>query len=228
MKLSSEYLDNRHAHWKRIIGEAGIWDPTLFKNITIVIRPACKSYNGLFIRRYLKVNGGRKLVDRIFIYNNSEDFNPDFVDSVLVHEMIHQYIFQNGMKDRGPHGPLFKNFMKRINERFEGELKINIRDHNPSSKPQPEKEKSHLLLLLHFHNGQSYCCIMNPAKIDYFEKMLRKNFKSWRIKEHLWATSTDIFFNHYTRCTRTLHGIKKSRAEMEEFCRLRNIQPLRT
>lgn len=226
MKLSLEYLNSRHNYWKRRLGEVGIWNPSLFKDITIVIRPNCKSYNGLFIRKYLKINGRRQLIDRIFIYNRCEDFDTKFLDSILVHEMIHQYIIQNKMKDRGPHGPLFRSFMQRINRTFPSELQINITDQNPSESPQPTVIKNHTILLLHLHNGNSFCCIVNPSKVAYFEQLIRQNSEVWKVKDHQWAHSSDPFFNNYSRCTRSLHGIKKNSSEIQEFCRLHNILPI--
>lgn len=225
MKLSLPYLTERHHYWKEKLGEAGIWNPELFKDVTIVIRPACKSYNGLFIRRYLKVEGKRRLVDRIFIYNKVEDFEPHFLDSILVHEMIHQYIIQNRLKDSSSHGPLFRSFMHRINEAFPQELKINITDNNPSLPPSPPEIKTHILLILHLDSGFSYCCVINPTKTSFFQQMIRRNLKKWKVKEYYWATSSDPFFNPYSRCTRTLHGIKHPSSEFPSFLSSHYIEP---
>lgn len=131
MKLTKEYLEVRHAYWKERLDKGGIWDAGKFGKVTLVVRPACKSYNGMFIRRYLKVKGERKLTDRIFIYEKVEDFEEKFLDSILVHEMIHQYIIQNKIKDSSPHGKIFREYMKRINERYGEELRIKISDRNP-------------------------------------------------------------------------------------------------
>ncbi|MCH5230392.1 MAG: SprT-like domain-containing protein [Muribaculaceae bacterium] len=219
MKLSLEYLNSRHAYWKERIGEAGIWESGKFGPVTIVIRPDCKSYNGLFIRKYLESGGKRNLVDRIFIYNKVEDFDPGFLDNILVHEMIHQYIIQNKLKDRGPHGPLFRGFMQRINAAFGEELKIRISDRNPGVADKPKEKKRHLLLVMHLHTGFSFCSVINPNRIVMFEQMVKRNSEVWRVKEHYWAYSDDTLFNDYSRCTRSLHGIKKPSAEMEVFCR---------
>lgn len=222
MKLSVEYLNDRHSFWKEKIGAAGIWDAGKFGEITIVVRPASKSYNGLFIRRYLKIKGKRELVDRIFIYNQSEEFEPRYLDSILVHEMIHQYIIQNKIKDTSSHGRLFRHYMKRINEEFGGELKINIRDKNPNQTLQQEI-KMHVLLIMHLDSGYSFCSVINPKKTAFFENMVRKNRRLWKIKEYYWATSYSTCFNSYSKCTRSLHGIKKPRKELEEFCRLQKV-----
>ncbi|MCH5224557.1 MAG: SprT-like domain-containing protein [Muribaculaceae bacterium] len=224
MRLSAEYLRERHEHWKRRIGDAGIWDAAKFRDVRLVVRPRCKSYNGLFIRRYLTELGQRKLIDRIFIYEKGPDFDPRFVDNILVHEMIHQYIIQNRLKDTSTHGTLFRSFMNKINGSFTGELKINISDRSPETTSKPERPKIHLLLILHREDGFSFCCIVNPGKQSSFENLLKNNARAWHIKEYFWARSKDPIFNHYSRCTKTLHGIKKRRGLIEEFCHIHGVE----
>lgn len=226
MKLTAEYLCERHSYWVSRIGETGIWNADGFKEVKLVVRPRSKSYNGLFIRRHLKEKGKRKLVDRIFIYNNVEDFDPRFLDSLLVHEMIHQYIIQNKIKDTSTHGRLFRNMMEKINLAFPLELKINISDHNPDlerTRLEKEERRNHVILVINKKDGNSFCCVMNPAKVSFFEKMIRKNNKGWGIKDYYWAVSDHPFFNPYSRCTKVLHGIKKPTSQMEEFCREKSI-----
>lgn len=227
MKLSIEYLNQRHAYWMYRIGETGLWNPAFFKTVTIQIRPACKSYNALFSRKWLKIKGKRTLTDRIFIYNKVEDFDPVFLDSILVHEMIHQYIIQNKIKDTSPHGRVFREFMYKINTLFPKELKIRISDRNPSEATSPVVVKQHTLLILHLTTGISYCAIVNPSKTTYFEYLVRRNFRNWKIKEYFWATSESPVFNNYSRCTRSLHGIKKSTEELKRFCNLHNVREIR-
>ena len=40
--------------------------------------------------------------------------------------MIHQYIYQNGIKDSGMHGKVFKELMNSINQAFGRELTIRV------------------------------------------------------------------------------------------------------
>ena len=224
MMLSIDYLNERHAFWKTCISQEGIWEENGFQPVTIVIRPDCKSYNGMFIRRMKVKSGIREINDRIFIYNKVNDFDTKFLDSLLVHEMIHQYIVQTGIKDSSTHGRIFKDFMKKINSRFPEELEIRVSDRNPKLPQKGTGIKTHSLLLLSFQEGFQYLCVINPSKLAYFEKKLknRKNFP--QLKSYSIAESNDIYFNHFSRCTRSLHGLKKNKEEMERFCSEHNVK----
>ena len=219
MKLSLEYLNQRHDYWVNRIGETGIWNPLRFLPVTLVIRKDCKSYNGMFQRK-IKIKAGEKeIIDKIIIYNKVEDFDPKFLDSVLVHEMIHQYIVQNEIKDSRTHGKVFQGYMKLINQTFKGELEIKVSGRNPGVSLKGPGEKIHNILLLQYKDNKWFIAVVNPSKISFFDLLIRKHLKKWDVKYHFWAESNDVHFNNYRRCTRTLHGLKKTHPEMIEFCK---------
>lgn len=223
MKLTLQYLKDQHSYWRQKIGEAGIWDPDAFGQVFIVIRPDCRSYNGMFIRKKVKLNGKSCLVDRIFIYDKAEDFDRKFLDSVLVHEMIHQYIIQNNIKDSSSHGRIFRSFMQKINSKFPDELSIGIRANNPSVKKSGAGNKTHILLIIKMDDGFSYCAVVSPGKVSYFNQLLKKNPHDLKIREFRWAVSNDVYFRQCVRCVKNLHGIKKPWAEMDEFCKEHDV-----
>lgn len=217
MRLEIEYLRERHSYWIAKIGEKEIWNPELFKPVEIVIRKDCRSYNALFQRKVKIRKGIKETIDKIIIYNKVEDFNPNFLDAILVHEMIHQYIFQTGLKDTSSHGKIFKHYMQRINKEFPGELEINIRDRNPAVKLKGPGDKVHTLLLIQYRDGNWFCAVVMPSRIEFFEKMLKQNKRRWNVKSYHWRESNDVYFNQYSRCMKTLHGIKKTAQEMDLF-----------
>lgn len=169
------------------------------------------------------MNGVKQYIDKIIIYNKVNEFDPSFLDSILVHEMIHQYIHQAGLKDNRTHGTMFRTIMRKINENFPNDLKINITDSNPGVPTEGPGKKTHRLLLMHLNDGHSFLCVVNPAKVSFFESMIRKNKTKWKVKHYAWARSNDVFFNNYSRCTRVLHGIKKHYDEIMEICGKYNV-----
>ena len=224
MKLSLENLYMRHDTWKWRIGEAGIWDPDRFMPVTIQIKKASRCYNGMFHRSVKLKNFIKVVKDKIIIYNKVEDFDLKFLDSVLVHEMIHQYIFQTGLKDTSSHGKYFRHFMSRINKAFPQELNIRITDTNPALPKRGPGETTHKLLLAYFEKDQCYCAVIHPSKIQKFDELMRNNRFSLRLKNYVWAESNDVYFNQYRRCTLRFHGIKKNLKDMIEFCREYNVR----
>lgn len=225
MTLSLAYLKNRHDYWKNEIGKAGIWDPAKFGAVYFLIRRKSKSYNGLFHRKWVLVNNVRTRVDRIIIYNNLEEFNSKYIDSVLVHEMIHQYIFQTSIKDTGKHGKVFKDFMSKINRCFPDDLKIEITGTNPLKDLSGPGSETHTILLLTSKEAD-YCCVVYPNRINYFEKEAKKYKKAGVINDYVWMKSNDVFFGNFRRCKTSLHGKKLLHDDMLKFLKDHNVTKL--
>lgn len=207
MKLNLDHLKERHNYWKNEIGKVGIWNPDLFSDVEIKIRKNHRKYNALFQRRVFLREGMKVVKDKIVVYNRVEDFQPAFIDSVLVHEMIHQYIIQTNQKDSSTHGKLFKGFMNAINRTFKGTLEIKIKDSNPNELKSGPGDTVHKILTLHFLDGRSLYCVIMPGRETYFERMVKTNRKYWRLKSYDWRESNDVYFNRLTRCSKRLHGI---------------------
>lgn len=224
MTINLEYLYQRHAYWLHRIGETGVWDTSLFLPVEIKIRKHHRRYNGLFQRTTKIRNGIREITDRIIIYNKTEDTSAFFIDNVLVHEMIHQFIIQNGIKDTSAHGRVFKSLMTAINRKFPEELSIKLKDNNPDLPTKGAGDTRHTLLLLYMNDDSCICAVVNPSKTAYFENQLKRNKRLWNIHRHEWAESNDVFFNRFSRCTSRLHGMRKRMAEMPDFCREYNIR----
>lgn len=224
MKLSLEYLAERHSYWRKRIADTGIWDDSLFLPVEFAIRKNHRRYNAVFQRRIKFINGKKEIYDKIVFYNKMVDFTPEWVDNVLVHEMIHQYIIQNDLKDTSPHGRVFKSFLTKLNKTFSGELSIKLKDMNPDLPMEGEGTTIHKLLLLHLNDNKCICAVINPAKTAFFQNKLKTYAKRWEIKSYEWAESNDIFFNRFTRCTTRLHGMGVSAGELPDFCKRYNIK----
>lgn len=217
MKLSLPYLYERHEHWKGRIAAAGVWDSELFLPVEIKIRKNHRRYNAVFQRKIKIIKGSKQISDSIVIYNKVEDFDETFIDNIIVHEMIHQFIIQNNLKDTSAHGRLFKGLMNRINSLFPAELSIKVRDLNPDMPLKGKGIEAHRLLLIEFNDGKWICAVVMPSKIVFFENLIKKNKKIWGVKSYEWAVSYDVFFSRFTRCSSRLHGVTKTPVEMAMF-----------
>lgn len=224
MELTVEYLRQRHAYWIERLADAGIWEADKFKPVELVVRERCKSYVGMFHRKWVKVNVRRRLRDRIIIYRKSADMTMKEIDDTLMHEMIHQYIFQNDLPDTSTHGRLFKDFMQRINEAFPQELKISIYGESPILKGPGTR--THKLILLRMKDGECYCCKINPSKVPVFTNYLKRLVLSStsEIKGYLLCESNDMYFDDIAACRKYLHGLPMSLPELRELCKECNIK----
>lgn len=86
MELTVEYLRQRHFYWIEKLADAGIWEADKFKHLELIVRKRCKSYVGLFHRKWVKVKVRRRLRDRIIIYRKqgcANGFIPSFSSPVV-------------------------------------------------------------------------------------------------------------------------------------------------
>lgn len=225
MKLNLEYLAQRHEFWKQEIAQAGIWDASKFQEVKILIRKKSRSYNGLFHRKTVRKKSETIVSDSLIIYNNVEDFEPKYLDSVLVHEMVHQYIIQNDIKDSSTHGKVFKTFMQKINAGFPDRLKLSIRSTNPMMQQTGEGTETFHLLLVE-QKDFWFCCVIHPSHLSFFDKRVKKYKRSKVIKSYRWMQSKDLTFNKYVRCCKRLHGSKLSHSDLPSFLSAHNITDL--
>lgn len=224
MLLTHKYLQERHAWWIKRIGDAGIWQPSLFKPVVIALRGQSRSCHGKFQRKPVTMNGITRLTDFLIIYQQHPDIPQRDVDETLVHEMIHQYIFQTGLKDSGPHGHIFRDFMHKINASFPGELNISISGTiQRQTGPGPNL---HRILILKHTDGYRYCCKINPSRTDWFLNFLRLHGSSMGITGYHLCETNDRYFDFSRACTTRLHGERLTETAFRDLCRNCNFRPL--
>ena len=217
MKATREYIEERYYYWRAEIAGAGLWNETSFGKIEIKLRKKSRRCNGMFKRRVRLAGGCKKVTDSIFIYNNQEDFDVVFLDSIIVHEMIHQFIMQSGVTDNRPHGKIFRQMMNAINSAFPGRLKIEISHRvTYNNDSEGEGETEHSLLILH-KSKYCYCCVISNNRKDYFNRMLGKLAHGTGITFFCNGVSHDRIFEKYSRCRSRLHGIRMPLGEWESF-----------
>ena len=90
-----------------------------------------KSYLGRFELKYPTVRFlGRRIrvpfsnPSSIIRISTAFNLSEDQQDDVILHEMIHYWLYFKGLQDRRPHGPHFRAKMKELNTRFGRHLVI--------------------------------------------------------------------------------------------------------
>lgn len=222
MIITEEFLMIRHRFWMERIGKAGIWDKAKFRPVAFSVRKRSKTYDGLFYRKWVIVDGKQKLQDSIIIYQQYPDLTEQEIDDTLVHEMIHQYIYQNGIKDSSVHGKVFKEFMGRINKAFPKEL--NLRVSGGIKERRGEGDTLHKLIIVYHNNGVCHCCKVKPNKKDMFMRRIKEHKDEWKINKYELCESYDRYFDSLTACNRKLHGLRINVEDLVKLCRNMNIK----
>lgn len=229
MTATVEYLHERHAYWLQRLARLKVWEESGFKDVRIIVRPRSRCYNGMFQHTYVKGrNGGPgHYEDRIIFYHNAPDLDPVFIDSVLVHEMIHQYLYHAGLHDDRSHGTRFRRLMKKINDTCPGELRITVTAPNPQSMLSGPGDRMSVLLILVFKK-YFYCCRVSMKHAESIRNIVNTRILPGSDAQSVgWYMSDDIYFNSLRQCRSRLSGIRLPVAELDGFLSRYNLQRLR-
>lgn len=113
------------------------------------------------------------------------------IEDVIIHEMIHYYIWYRRMPDTSAHGPAFRRIMEAINERYGRHLDISHR----SSKQQLDSDnhkKLHIICLTEWTNGDRGLTLVARTRIFEIHRAFSAESRVRNIK---WVYSTDPYFN---------------------------------
>ncbi len=217
MQVTVEYLEERHAYWRRRVGVAGIWDAGRFRPVRMVVKRKSKSYEGMFRRKTVRRGLRVTVSDEIILYDQGPDATVREIDETLVHEMIHQYIIQNDLPDTRTHGRVFQRYMGLINAAFPGELEISVR--GMAKRQSGPGETVHYLLILRMERGDNYVCVVNPKKIGEFVRMVERDRRRMGVRDVVLAVSDDRYFETFSRCTTWVHGLRIPESGLAAFIR---------
>ena len=228
MAVTLSYITERHAYWKERIARAGVWKLSDFDPVTLRVKPAARTLNGKFMRRVIRSRNPFKkgVEDTLIVYDNPWLDTPEKIDSVLVHEMIHQYIYQARLRDTSSHGRCFRSLMERINSLFPGELHLSVSTKVASLQPMQRRKSSlHVLAMVTAGEGV-YCCRVAKTVVPQMMKMLARMVKTRQITSWSLFTSTDAFFDSFSSCRTRLHGLRLTQAELPGFISAHSLRPL--
>lgn len=229
MAVTLSYITERHAYWMERIARAGVWKAEEFDRVTLRVKPPARTLNGKFMRRVIRSRnplGIHGVEDTLIVYDNPWLDTPVKIDSVLVHEMIHQYIYQARLRDTSSHGRRFRSFMQSINRLFSGELHLSVSERAPREQLMPRRKAAlHTLALVEI-DGKVYCCRVMPSALPKLTAQLSRLVKRRQISGWRLYSSTDSFFDGISACRTRLHGLRMSVAEVPTFITTHALQPI--
>lgn len=186
MKPTVNYLQERFAHFNQRIFAGRLPDV-----------PITLCAVSSFVAQY-RNNAGRHLLR----FSTAFDLPERELEDTVIHEMIHYFIAYNGLRDRSPHGPLFKALMQSINETHGRNITISRRMSHGELKEAKgaSAAKWHVIAILHFSNGQLGVKVLPrvvPKVIDYFNRCSNApNIRKVDLFLH-----NDPFFNRFPTST---------------------------
>ena len=130
-------------------------------------------------------------------YDRTEE---EYVDT-LVHEMIHYYIYTDGIRDTGPHGPLFKAWMNKIN-RQEG-LHMSVRTNAQKWETANTTLKMRHVLFIQLQTGKRYISVVSPRYVCDIESQLQR--MGDKVSMHKWFITNHPDYQNYS-IVRSLRG----------------------
>lgn len=122
--------------------------------------------------------------------------------NVLLHEMIHYYIAYKGIADTSPHGKVFRQMMKNLNEKYGWEISVSSRMSEAKSASVQSSATPRLILLLEVQGRGHFVSVVNPKYAAVMEHKIQGLVE---VKQHAWYQSTDAYFDGFP-VVRSLRG----------------------
>lgn len=135
------------------------------------------------------------------------DFEENELEDVLIHEMIHYYIFHKGLRNVRPHGKEFKYLMDRINQLYGRHIVVSFRKGELKADTTRSRRRVHIVALITFKDGHVGLKVLTRIEdkiVKYYN-----TFKAYSpvSKVELYATD-DAYFDSYPHsCSLRYHPI---------------------
>ena len=156
---------------------------------------------------YVRFGGTPTIKIRISNYYKREE--REF-DNTIIHEMIHQWIHQNGIKDNSSHGKYWLSVASRINK--------DGWDIQPKSNANYEvavkRNKEYCIFSFIDTANRRFICRVNPTKREYFVNALRYN--KFSNITCIISKNTNKF-DKFVNCQSSLRGKYISQQEWEYY-----------
>lgn len=120
------------------------------------------------------------------------DLEERCAEDIIIHEMIHLFLWVKNMKDTSAHGPIFRETMYRINKAYG--RNITISTHHTEELPQNKQMGTKIIAVCRMTDGQTAITIPPATRIKYFAYALKQ---SKQVAEVNWYYTEDSFFAKY-------------------------------
>lgn len=191
MKASVEYLKERFEHFNKLIFSSEL------PPIPIKLSNA-RSYVGQCrCKRRRTLPGKVQCYDFSIHVNGKMDFKESELEDVLIHEMIHYYIFFKGLKDSSAHGKVFRSIMDRVNSTYSRHVSISHKLSPEQREQQKDRRiRPHIIALISLKDGRTALKLL-PRNAQSICRYNRELNRSGIVNGIAYYIGTDPWFNRF-------------------------------
>lgn len=207
MKATTEYLQERFAHFNSLIFSSEL------PPIPIKLSNGSSYVGQCRCKRRRTLLGKVQCYDFSIRINGKMDFAENELEDVLIHEMIHYYIFFKGLKDSSAHGKVFRNIMDMVNSTYSRQVTISHKLSLEQREQQSDKRvRPHIIALISLKDGRSALKLLprNAQSICRYNRQLKH---SGIVDEIVYYLGTDPWFNRFPTSS-ALNFIYKDKTEV--------------
>lgn len=207
MKPTLEFVKERFAEFNRLCFDSSLPDiPLRISN--------ARTYLG--VSRYhkrRKLLGGYEMYGFNICISARFDLPEQEIEDTIIHEMIHYYIWQNGIKDTSAHGREFRRMMDNINNAHGRHITVSHRS-DPAIREQAvdQRPRPHIIALITFRDGRTGIKVL-PAIRRNAVRYKRGVMLSGRIRSIEFYATDEPWFNRFP-CSSALNVIYRDHEEI--------------
>lgn len=151
--------------------------------------------------------GKEEISDLSISISECFDFEENELEDVLIHEMIHYYIFHKGLRNVRPHGKEFKYIMNEFNRRYGRHIVVSFRRGEVKADTTRSRRRVHIVALITFKDGHTGLKVLTRTGnkiIQYYNA-----FKAYSPVSNVELFATDdVYFDSYPHsCSLRYHPI---------------------
>ncbi len=219
MEVTLAYIEERFHHFNQLCFGGKLPVPPFRLN------GARRALGQVRYMRKRTLSGGCHYVVKEFVVSGlaARDMSENEVEDVILHEMIHLFIFSNQLQDTSAHGAIFRREMARINATYGRHITISKRagSDGPSSQKSTDS-RPNVVAVLCLSGGNWGMMVVARSRVVQIARALQRTGQVLEVK---WYFSRNPFFNRFPRRS-TLKYHPMSAAELCEcLCDAIPFQP---
>lgn len=201
MRANIEFLRERFMHFNRSCFEGKL------PAVTLRISSSLRTLGTL--RHPRRPSEAVRPAEIVLSISNRLDLETGVVEDTIIHEMIHLYIYCNGIRDTSTHGLEFRKIAHYINRRHGRNITISHRGSDEEKKT--DRIRKPRVVITSYLNGEKCVTVCSPRYTLAIYKALKGSKQVRNIE--IMATSDPVFAQYPASRTPKLYRIDSYKLE---------------